>query len=106
MISVTEHGYLIVIERGAGNFGAWAPDLPGCVAVGDTIEECEREMREAIAFHIEGLREDGEPVPEPTTVPRVVLEALADVEADRSKRPRSLVECLPDREPVFGGGVA
>ena len=48
MITVSEHGYLIVIERGDGNFGAWAPDLPGCVAVGDTIDECEREMREAI----------------------------------------------------------
>ena len=63
MMSVTEHGYLIVIERGDGNFGAWAPDLPGCVAVGDTIEECEAEMREAIAFHIEGLRLEGGPCP-------------------------------------------
>jgi predicted RNase H-like HicB family nuclease len=56
LISGTEHSYLIVIERGEGNYGAWAPDLPGCVAVGDTIEECEREMREAVQFHLEGLR--------------------------------------------------
>jgi predicted RNase H-like HicB family nuclease len=74
MISVSEHGYLIVIERGDGNFGAWAPDLPGCVAVGDTIEECEREMREAIAFHIEGLRLEGEPIPEPTSVAAAVVD--------------------------------
>jgi predicted RNase H-like HicB family nuclease len=73
VISVNGHGYLIVIERGEGNYGAWAPDLPGCVAVGDTIEECEREMREAIAFHIEGLREDGEPVPEPAAVAAAVV---------------------------------
>jgi predicted RNase H-like HicB family nuclease len=73
VISVNGHGYLIVIERGEGNYGAWAPDLPGCVAVGDTIEECEREMREAIAFHIEGLREEGEPVPEPAAVAAAVV---------------------------------
>jgi predicted RNase H-like HicB family nuclease len=74
MISVSEHGYLIVIERGDGNYGAWAPDLPGCVAVGDTIEECEREMREAIQFHVEGLRADGEPVPVPAAVAAAVVE--------------------------------
>jgi predicted RNase H-like HicB family nuclease len=72
MISVSEHGYLIVIERGDGNFGAGAPDLPGCVAVGDTIEECEREMREPIQFHVEGLRADGEPVPAPAAVAAAV----------------------------------
>ncbi len=58
--------YLIVIENAGGNFGAYAPDLPGCVATGDTAEECEREMREAIVFHVEGLREDGGPIPPPT----------------------------------------
>ena len=47
MMSVSDHGYLIVIEREDGNFGAWATDLPGCVAVGDTIEKCEHEMRDA-----------------------------------------------------------
>jgi predicted RNase H-like HicB family nuclease len=74
MISISEHGYLVVIERGDGNFGAWAPDLPGCVAVGDTIEECELEMRDAIAFHIDGLREEGQPVPEPAVVAAAVVE--------------------------------
>jgi predicted RNase H-like HicB family nuclease len=59
--------YAIIIEQGKGNFGAYVPDLPGCVAVGDTIEETTREIREAIEFHIEGLREDGLAIPEPTS---------------------------------------
>jgi predicted RNase H-like HicB family nuclease len=66
--------YLIVIERADdGGYGAWAPDLPGCVALGDTIEDAEHQMREAIAFHLQGLREQGEPVPPPTAVAAVVL---------------------------------
>ncbi len=60
--------YAVVIERAESNYSAYVPDLPGCVAVGDTIEEAEREIREAILFHIEGLKEDGLPVPEPVTV--------------------------------------
>jgi predicted RNase H-like HicB family nuclease len=59
--------YAIVIEKAEGNYSAYAPDLPGCVATGATIEEVEAEMREAIAFHVEGLREDGLPVPVPTS---------------------------------------
>lgn len=55
--------YAIVIERAENNLSAYAPDLPGCVATGATIEEIEKEMREAIAFHLEGLREDGLPIP-------------------------------------------
>ena len=58
--------YLIVIEGGRHNFGAYAPDLPGCVAVADTVEECEKLMREAIVFHLEAMREGGDPIPEPT----------------------------------------
>ena len=57
--------YTIVIERSPRNYAAYAPDLPGCIATGATREEAVREMRRAIAFHIEGLREHGEPVPEP-----------------------------------------
>lgn len=60
--------YGIVIEKANGNYSAYAPDLPGCVATGATVEETEREMRDAIRFHLEGLREDGQPVPEPTSV--------------------------------------
>lgn len=57
--------YAVVIEEGPGNYGAYVPDLPGCVAVGDTVEETCREIAEAIAFHIEGMRADGLPIPEP-----------------------------------------
>jgi predicted RNase H-like HicB family nuclease len=60
--------YLIVIEGdGSINYSAYAPDLPSVVATGATVEECEAEMSEAIAFHIEGLRLAGEPVPPPTS---------------------------------------
>jgi predicted RNase H-like HicB family nuclease len=60
--------YAIVIEGDdSTNYSAYAPDLPGVVATGDTLEECEAEMREAIAFHIEGLRLAGEPVPPATS---------------------------------------
>jgi len=57
--------YAIVIERAGQNFSAYVPDLPGCVATGSTELEAEEEIRSAIAFHIEGLREDGLPVPQP-----------------------------------------
>ena len=59
--------YAIVIERASGNFSAYVPDLPGCVATGRTEEEAEAQIREAIAFHLDGLREDGEPIPEPSS---------------------------------------
>jgi predicted RNase H-like HicB family nuclease len=59
--------YLILIEGGPpSNYSAWSPDLPGCVATGDTVEDVEREMRAAIAFHLEGLAEEGGPLPEPS----------------------------------------
>ena len=59
--------YAVVIEKAEGNYSAYVPDLPGCVATGVTVEEVENEIREAIAFHIEGMREDGIVVPEPTS---------------------------------------
>jgi predicted RNase H-like HicB family nuclease len=59
--------YAVVIERGAAGCSAYVPDLPGCVAAADTEEEVTALIREAIKFHIECLREDGEPVPEPTS---------------------------------------
>jgi len=59
--------YLILIEGGPpSNYSAWSPDLPGCIATGETLEEVEREMRAAIAFHLEGLAESGVPIPEPS----------------------------------------
>jgi predicted RNase H-like HicB family nuclease len=57
--------YLVVIEKADGNYSAYSPDLPGCVATGTTREEVEERMREAIALHLEGLREDGLPIPNP-----------------------------------------
>lgn len=59
--------YAVVIEKAEGNYSAYAPDLPGCVATGATVEEVEREIRETIGFHIEGQREDGLAVPVPTS---------------------------------------
>ena len=59
--------YAIVIEKAANNYSAYVPDLPGCIATGETVEEVEVEIREAIAFHLEGLREDGLPVPAPSS---------------------------------------
>ena len=55
--------YAIVIEKAEGNYSAYVPDLPGCVASGATIAEVETEIREAMEFHLEGMREDGLPIP-------------------------------------------
>jgi predicted RNase H-like HicB family nuclease len=59
--------YAIVIEQAEGNFSAYVPDLPGCVATGATLEQVESEIRSAIEFHLEGLREDGTPIPPPSS---------------------------------------
>jgi predicted RNase H-like HicB family nuclease len=59
--------YVVILERAGRNWSAYVPDLPGCVAAAKTREETSRLIREAIEFHIEGLRLDGEPVPEPTS---------------------------------------
>jgi len=60
--------YLILVEGGPpANYSAWAPDLPGCVATGDDIDECAQNMRDAIAFHLEGLEAAGEGAPEPSS---------------------------------------
>ena len=55
--------YAIVIEKAESNYSAYVPDLPGCVATGQTVQETELQIREAIEFHLEGLREDGQPIP-------------------------------------------
>lgn len=55
--------YLINIEKTESGFSAYVPDLPGCISVGDTRDEVEKNIQEAIVFHIEGLREDGLPIP-------------------------------------------
>lgn len=60
--------YAVIYERGKTGWGAWVPDLPGCVAAGESRGEVEQLLREAIESHIESLREHGEPVPEPSSM--------------------------------------
>ncbi len=60
--------YAIVIEKAERNYSAYVPDLPGCVATGRTVSAVEKEIRKAISFHVEGLKADGLPVPEPSSV--------------------------------------
>jgi predicted RNase H-like HicB family nuclease len=60
--------YAVVIEKAGGNYSGYVPDLPGCVATGPTVQAVKEELHEAIRFHVAGLKEDGLPVPEPTSV--------------------------------------
>ena len=60
--------YVMIIETGARNYSAYLPNLPGCVATGGTIDEVRERMRVAIELHLEGMREDGLPIPQPTTL--------------------------------------
>jgi predicted RNase H-like HicB family nuclease len=64
--------YLVVVEEGPNSFGAYVPDLPGCIAAGDTREEVLTLIREAIEFHLEGLKEDGLSIPRPASSSEVV----------------------------------
>jgi predicted RNase H-like HicB family nuclease len=82
--------YVVLIEKGERNFGAYLPDLPGCVAVGDTREEVEQRIREAIEFHLEGMLLDGEAVPEAETecwhVDVDLARVQAGVQREQAKR--------------------
>jgi predicted RNase H-like HicB family nuclease len=64
--------YAIVIEKAEGNYSAYVPDLPGCIATGPTVEAVERDIQDAIRFHIDGLKEDGLPVPPATSIAEYV----------------------------------
>jgi predicted RNase H-like HicB family nuclease len=66
-------GYAVIIERSGTGYGAYAPELPGVGVVGDSIDEVERLIREAIALHVRSLREHGEPVPQPSAVATAVV---------------------------------
>lgn len=68
-----KYRFLIVIEKAETNYAAYSPDLPGCVATGKTREEAEEQMHEAIAFHIEGMKEDGLPIPQASSSASWVL---------------------------------
>ena len=67
------HKFLVVIERATNNFSAYSPDLPGCIATGGTREEVETNMFDAIQMHVEGLKEDGLPIPESESFAEYVL---------------------------------
>lgn len=64
--------YAIVIEKSATGFGAYVPDLPGCVAVGETVDETEKLIQQAVEFHIDGMKDDGLAIPEPSAVAHYV----------------------------------
>jgi predicted RNase H-like HicB family nuclease len=66
--------YTVVIEEAGGNYSAWVPDLPGCIATGATVAGVESEIRDAIRFHIDGLKADGLAVPRPTSKPPGMIE--------------------------------
>jgi predicted RNase H-like HicB family nuclease len=68
--------YLVVVEKGPTSYGAYVPDLPGCIAVGETREEVLQSIHEAIEFHLEGLKQDGAPIP-PSTSSSEVVEVAA-----------------------------
>jgi predicted RNase H-like HicB family nuclease len=68
--------YAVIYEKSKTGYGAYVPDLPGCVAVGDTLEETAQLIREAIEMHLQGMREDGDPIPEPSTVADYVSVAI------------------------------
>ena len=64
--------YVVIYEKGPTSYGAYIPDLPGCVAAAETLEEAKRLIREAVALHLEGLRADGDPIPPPTSMAEYV----------------------------------
>ena len=91
--------YAIVIEKAESNYSASVPDLPGCVATGKTIAEVESEIRDSIAFHLDGLREDGLPVPPGASQVEYVEELV--IPSDRLRR-TGLVS-YPRAKPVLAG---
>lgn len=77
--------YAVIIEEGEDSFGAYVPDLPGCIAAGETREEVLKLIEEAIEFHIEGLQEDGQPIPEPSSsIEYVGVQATYEILRDAS----------------------
>ena len=75
------HKYLIVIERAEGNFSTYSPDLPGCVATGSSPEEAKSNMHEAIQMHLEGLKQDGLPIPEPESTADYVSVSVSSADS-------------------------
>lgn len=73
--------YLVVVEKGPTSYGAHVPDLPGCIAAGETKEEVLTLIREAIEFHLEGLKQDGQPIPVPASTSELVEVEVAQPSA-------------------------
>ncbi|WP_376692952.1 type II toxin-antitoxin system HicB family antitoxin [Wenzhouxiangella sp. EGI_FJ10409] len=69
--------YVVILEEGSESWGAYVPDLPGCVAVGETRQEALQLIREAIEFHLDGMRADGDPIPEPHSYSEVIQVSAA-----------------------------
>lgn len=75
---MTQQRYVVVIGGASGtNYSAYVPDLPGCIATGDTLAGCEVNIKDAIAFHLEGMREAGEVIPEPSAIAATLIEVPA-----------------------------
>jgi len=74
-VVIAVDGYLVIYEKGPTSWGAYVPDLPGCVAAGETQEEVRELIKGAIDLHLRGMREDGDPIPEPTAVAAGFVEA-------------------------------
>ena len=70
--------YAVLYEKTGTGYSAHVPDLPGCIATGSTLEETEQRMREAIEMHLEGMREDGDPIPEPSTIANYITVLVGD----------------------------
>ena len=70
--------YAVIFEKSSSGYGAYVPDLPGCVAVGDTLEETQQLIKEAIQLHLKGMREDGDPIPQPTSIADNVVVLAGD----------------------------
>ena len=94
--------YLIIIEKGENNYGAYAPDVPGCVTVGDTVEETKRNMREALGLHLAGMLQDGEKLPEPvSTAVQLDVQPLPDEQIFEVASARAAREKMRLSQPEF-----
>jgi predicted RNase H-like HicB family nuclease len=74
--------YAVIFEKGPTSYSAYIPDLPGCVAAGKTLKETQRLIREAIELHLQGMREDGDPIPEPSSIADYVTVSASQVASD------------------------
>jgi len=74
--------YAVIFEKSSTGYGAYVPDLPGCVAVGKTLKETQELIREAIELHLQGMREDGDPIPEPSSIADYVTVSESQVASD------------------------